>query len=401
MDRKKTLITVLVVLLVLFMNIDGNTPLYHCEVQNDTVIYRNNILLAMETDTLAVEDSVDIEEIRDVPMAVARILDKDLIISTEGKPLDEVLIRKTIQDVAIRRTDTIKRTFEKNNIENMAYFNIADDWAQIISFKRRDDKYLVFLVQYYDWAEGYGVINTNYFIFDGETLVSTPNPLKKFPYLSKNKDTIGVRYDFRTIKQEYVCNRLKLNTAAQDIEHQKVDDVINAEFLWTGRDFIELASDHSVPHKGDLQKIWEGALGTSIDMPNQYARIDFDSDGNDEYIFRINDGTDTHFAIFSYIDDKLSLVAGNNGAADKDIKIYQGGFVVIADKQQTRHIKLMASVVEATYVAKDGKFSFRQGKSGSFTDMEEGDYKKAIRRARRQVEFSHLDWRPWSLETAR
>ncbi len=401
MDRKKTLLTILVVLLVLFINIDGKTPLYHQEINNDTVYQKVAGYFDMLPDSLTeVQDTLVEEEILDVPMAVARLIDKDLILSTEGVPLDPALIRQKIAEEQMRRADTNIKFQQSYCTENMAYFNIADDWAQIITFKRKDDKYLVFLIQYYDWREGYGIIKSSYYIYDGERLNAVDNPLKRFSYLADNKDTVWMRYDFCMVKSAYDPSRLKVNTAYQDIEHNKAEDIINAEFLWTGRDFIELISDHSMPKTEDVLRIWSSVMGAQQELPNQYARTDIDSDGSDEYIFRVNDGTDSRFAIFSYINDNLSLIAGNNGA-DRTVKMHQGGFVILSGKDFVRHIKLMASEVEGIYLSQDGKYTYRPGKEGRFEEIEKAEYDKAIRRARRAIEFNSLDWRFWSAEVAK
>ena len=401
MDRKKTLLTILVILLMLFINIDGRLPLYHQEIKKDTVYMIQPGYYAVAMDTTAEEPDTLIEElVEDVPMSVARLIDKDLILSTEGYPLDASIIRQKIAEEALRRADTNFKFQESYCTERMAYFNIADDWAQIICFKRRDDKYLVFLIRYYDWREGYGIISANYYIYDGENIVPVDNPLKRFDYLADNKDTLYVRYDFCMDKSAYDPKRLKLNTAMQEIENGKAGDIINAEFLWTGRDFIELASDHSLPKCEALLNIWSNAMGQQSELPNQYARTDIDSDGNDEYIFRVNDGTDTKYAIFSYIDGRLSLIAGINGT-DRTIKIHHGGFVILQTQDYTRHIKLMASEVEGIYMRQNDKYSFRPGKEGRFEDITSDEFTKATRRARREIPFNSLNWRFWSAEAAK
>lgn len=401
MDRKKTLLTILVILLMLFINIDGRLPLYHQEIKKDTVYMIQPGYYAVAMDTTAEEPDTLIEElVEDVPMSVARLIDKDLILSTEGYPLDASIIRQKIAEEALRRADTNFKFQESYCTERMAYFNIADDWAQIICFKRRDDKYLVFLIRYYDWREGYGIISANYYIYDGENIVPVDNPLKRFDYLADNKDTLYVRYDFCMDKSAYDPTRLKLNTAMQEIENGKAGDIINAEFLWTGRDFIELASDHSLPKCEALLNIWSNAMGQQSELPNQYARTDIDSDGNDEYIFRVNDGTDTKYAIFSYIDGRLSLIAGINGT-DRTIKIHHGGFVILQAQDYTRHIKLMASEVEGIYMRQNDKYSFRPGKEGRFEDITSDEFTKATRRARREIPFNSLHWRFWSAEAAK
>jgi len=393
-------LVILAIMLVCSLNFDGRVPNYSTEFNTDTLYVRLPQPSHLpEVDTMAA-DTVVVEERKDVPIDIARLIGKNLILSTEGLPLDEALIWQKIAEEQARRTDTNARFQQNYCKESMVYFNIGDDWAQIITFPRRDDKFLVFLIQYYDWDEGYGIISNRYFVYDGEVLTPTANPLRRFKYLADNKDTVGVRYDFRMINSKYDPTRLKLNTVIKDVELGKVEDVINAEYQWTGRDFIELASDHSLPKRDDIVKAWQNAMPQDAVLPNQYARTDIDSDGNDEYIFSVNDGSDNKFAIFTYINNKLNIIVGNYGS-NKDIKMLQGGYVVLQDSVQQRYFHLMGSEIDGIYHKKGDVCTFKAGKSAPLEEITADDYQKAIRRARRPIDFKQLDWRFWSVETAK
>lgn len=347
-------------------------------------------------------DTVMVALIEDIPMKVARMIGSNLIISTDGYPLDEDDIRLQIEKEAQRRQDsTFLQTY---CTENMAIFNIVDDWAQIITFKRKDDSYLVFLIQYYDWKEGYGIIRNQYFILNGDVLTPTSNPLAKFPYIADNDDTLGVRYDFRVKNGEYDPSRLKINTAQQALSSGLVDNTINAELLWTGRDFVELASDYSMPQRDEIIRMWRNAMPEEAALPCQYARTDIDSDGNDEYVFCTSDGSNSRFAIFTYINDKLSLIAGNYDSP-KDVKMYHGGFVSINDKNSgnNRHIRLMGSEICGIYNHNEelDEYTFSADRTITPDPISAADYKKAIGRLRREIQFNSLDWRYWNVEVAK
>ncbi len=403
--REKLLRLALVIVAVFFvnsLNFDGRVPYYRTEFNTDTIYARiQEPKHQPEIDTMpAVDTTAVVVERRDVPLDIARLIGKDLIVSTEGLPLDEALIWRKIEEEQARRADTSMRFQQNYCKESMVYFNIADDWAQIITFRRKDDTFLVFLIQYYDWDEGYGVISNRYYIYDGEALRPTTNPLKRFGYLANNKDTVGVRYDFRMVSSKYDPTRLKLNTVMKDVELGKVEDVIHAEFLWTGRDFVELASDHTMPKRNDIVKAWQNAMPQDAELPNQYARTDIDSDGNDEYIFSVNDGSNNKFAIFTYINDKLNIIVGNYGS-NKDISMLQGGYVVMSDSVQSRHFHLVGSEINGIYHKKGDAYTYKADKSAPVENITADDYQKAIRRARRKIEYKQLDWRFWSVETAR
>lgn len=408
MNYKKLTTTILALFLIISVCPNGEVPdCAHHKHDGDPVIAMPTPAEFFEEEmvdslSIAESDSIMAPKVEDIPMKVARILGKDLLLSTDGYPLDQDDIYYQINKESDRRNDSnYVHTYCK---EYMAYFNLVDDWAQIICFKRKDDSFLVFLIQYYDWKDGYGIIKNKYYILNGDVLTPTQNPLKKFDYIANNDDTIGIRYDFVNKNSKYDPTRLKLNTAPQALKSGLVSNTINAELMWTGRDFIELASDHSMPNRDDIMRFWKAAMPENADIPGQYARTDIDSDGNDEYIFTTSDRSQNRFAIFTYINNELAFVAGNYDT-DREVTMHLGGFVKIQDPNSgtIRHIRLMGSEVCGIYNFNENtqEYTFSADRSINTDPIDKSDYTSAIRRMRKEVKFNDLDWRFWNAGLAK